>query len=69
MLEVILLFLAAPEAPQPTSRQGARVTATIRILRESTQAERDWQSSKRKLERQMIDEQGRPLRLRLVEHE
>lgn len=54
---------SAPAEPQRQAR------AAVRIERAAKASQADWSKSERRSERLILDELGRPLRLRLIELE
>ena len=69
---LLLAALAAQASPAPSQPNvTVQATATVRIERPSTVTAKDWERTPQLMKREVIvrDEQGRPLRLRLVENQ
>lgn len=62
---VALLALIAETTVQMTERRKVTVT----VMRADPVTESEWKRSRQKSERIIVDEQGRRLLLRLIEHE
>lgn len=68
-MSVIALFLtmaAVQSAPEPVK---ATSKITMRLIRGEKVTAEQWQESRRKSERVIIDENGRKLIVRIIEHE
>lgn len=63
---ILLLAIAAIAAPAPS-----RAKATVRILRSVSVTPVDWENAPAHRKREVVirDENGQPLRIRVIEHE